>query len=72
MLNAFIKVKTNSKKLQFGESKCKKLHVGKYSDEIKCKKISVDTWKELKVFNEDIGVDVMEKNIWKRKMRKNT
>ena len=62
MLNAFMKVKTNSKKLQFGESKCKKLHVGKYSDEFKCQKISVDTWKELKVFNEEIGVDVMEDN----------
>ena len=62
MLNAFMKVKTNCKKLQFGENKCKKLHVGKHFEEFKCQKISVDTWKELKVFNEEIGIDVLEDN----------
>ena len=45
MLNTFLKVKTNCKKLQFGENKCKKLHVGKYCEEFKCQDISVDSWK---------------------------
>ena len=60
MLNTFFKVKTNSKKLQFGENKCKKLHVGKYHEDFKCQEISVDTWKEISVYNEEIGVDTLE------------
>ena len=60
MLNTFMKVKTSTKKLQFGENKCKKLHVGKYCEDFKCKEISVDAWKEFTVFNDKLGIDVLE------------
>ena len=60
MLNTFLKVQTNCKKLQFGENKCKKLHVGKYREDFKCQEISVDNWKEITVINEDTGVDILE------------
>ena len=46
MVNAYIRLKTNTKKLQFGADKCKKMHVGKYCDEYKCLPIFVDTWEE--------------------------
>ena len=42
MMNSYINVKTNSKKLQFGVEKCKKIHVGKTCDDFKCQKLSVD------------------------------
>ena len=60
MLNTYMKVKTNTKKLQFGEQKCKKLHVGKNCEDVKCQEISVDCWKEFTVFNDKVGMDVME------------
>ena len=34
MVHAYLTFKTNSKKLQFGSQKCKKLHVGKIWDVI--------------------------------------
>ena len=46
MVNAYIRLKTNTKKLKFGADKCKKMHVGKYCDEYKCLPIFVDTWEE--------------------------
>ena len=60
MLNTYMKVKTNSKKLQFGDQKCKKLHVGKLCEEFKCHKISVDAWREITIFKDEIGVDKIE------------
>ena len=47
MVNSYIKFKTNSKKLQFGADKCKKMHVGKYREDFKCQKLSVDSWTEV-------------------------
>ena len=46
---AVLKRKTNSKKLQFGTSKCKKIHVGKYCEQFKCQELSVDSWEEIEV-----------------------
>ena len=46
MLNSYINHKTSSMKLQFGTSKCKKLHVGKKEKDYKCVKMSVDKWTE--------------------------
>ena len=43
IMNSFIKAKTNFKKLQFGETKCHKIHVGKNTN--LCPKLSVDKWK---------------------------
>ena len=62
MLNTYMNVKTSSKKLQFGETKCKKLHIGKFCEDFKCTDISVDCWEEIKVFNNEIGVDTLEEN----------
>jgi hypothetical protein len=47
MMNSFINYKTNSKKLQFGINKCKKMHVGKVCEDYKCQKVSVDSWVEV-------------------------
>jgi hypothetical protein len=60
MLNSFMKFKTNSKKLQFGVDKCKKIHVGKYCEEFKCQTLSVDCWKEIEVFDDKTGVGELE------------
>ena len=57
MSHAFISLKTDSKKLQFGASKCKKLHVGKGCEEYKCQTLKIDDWKELEVVNEETGID---------------
>ena len=42
MSHAYIKLKTDSKKLQFGAQKCKKLHVGRVCDDFKCQRLEVD------------------------------
>ena len=43
LMNSFIKAKTNIKKLQFGEDKCHRMHVGK--DSTICPVLSIDKWK---------------------------
>ena len=53
MMNAFINHKTSIKKLQFGTKKCKKLHIGKDSENYKCGKLSVDKWTEIEVKNDN-------------------
>ena len=55
MMNAYINFKTNSKKLQFGGDKCKKLHVGYLHDPYKCQDLSVDNWTEVDVINDVTG-----------------
>ena len=47
MMNSFINAKSNIKKLQFGEQKCHKIHVGK--DKSVCPALSIDKWKTKKV-----------------------
>ena len=46
MVNEFMQCKANSKKLQFGPSKCKKLHNGKQDMEFKCHALFVEKWEE--------------------------
>ena len=41
--NSYINTKTNLKKLQFGEDKCHKMHIGKEKDY--CPELYIDTWK---------------------------
>ena len=60
MTHSYIKLKTDSKKLQFGAQKCKKLHVGKVCEEFKCQTLEVDEWKEVEILNEETGVDEIE------------
>ena len=47
MMNSYMKFQTNSKKLQFGVKKCKKIHIGKTCDDFKCQTLTVDNWKEI-------------------------
>ena len=44
-MNTFINSKTAMKRLQFGASKCIKLHIGKTCNDNLCKDLFVDTWK---------------------------
>ena len=60
MMNSYIKFKTDSKKLQFGVSKCKKIHVGKCKEDFKCQNLFVDNWKEIEVKNEETGISHIE------------
>ena len=55
MMNTYINFKTNSKKLQFGVNKCKKMHVGHSQFEYKCQDLSVDKWTEVEVKNDITG-----------------
>ena len=54
--NAFITFKTDSKKLQFGSNKCKKLHIGKQKEEYKCESLKVDNWQEVEIINDETGM----------------
>ena len=60
MINSFIKFKTDSKKLQFGVSKCKKMHIGKYCEDFKCQNLMVDSWEEVEVKNDETGITQIE------------
>ena len=57
MVNSFINFKTNCKKLQFGVSKCKKMHIGKTCDDFKCQELYVDKWEEV-IKEDDEGIKV--------------
>jgi hypothetical protein len=57
MAHAYISLKTDSKKLQFGAQKCKKLHVGKFKEDFKCQSLKVDNWKEVEIKNDEFGID---------------
>ena len=50
-----MKMKTDSKKLQFGAPKCKKMHVGKNLESFKWQTLKVDDWKEIEIVNEEAG-----------------
>ena len=60
MLNSYINFKTNSKKLQFGVYKCKKIHVGKMCDEYKCQTLTVDNWAEIEVNDKETATTTIE------------
>ena len=60
MMNSYMNFQTNSKKLQFGSTKCKKIHVGKYCEDFKCQNLNVDNWEEIEVTNEETGEVEME------------
>ena len=60
MSHAFITFKSNSQKLQFGPSKCKKLNIGKYCRDHNCNTLQVDHWKEVLITNEETGMKEKE------------
>ena len=45
LVNQYINLKTATKRLQFGTSKCIKMHVGKTKDDFLCKDLYVGGWK---------------------------
>ena len=45
LLNEYINFKTGTKKLQFGTSKCIKMHIGKENSDILCTDVHVGEWK---------------------------
>ena len=55
LMNKFINVKSAMKKLQFGASKCVKMHVGKTCNKSLCADLHVDRWKLNVVTDEDTG-----------------
>ena len=69
MSSAYLALKTDTKKLQFGSSKCKKIHVGKQLERYKCQDLKVDKWEELEVKNEEEDLVL---NLWKKKLKRNT
>ena len=44
LMNEFINFKTGTKRLQFGTSKCIKMHIGKSNSEILCQDLYVGKW----------------------------
>ena len=57
MSNAYLTLKTDIKKLQFGAKKCKKIHVGKICESYKCQDLKVDKWEEIVIQNDVTGTD---------------
>ena len=57
MVNSFMQCKTSSKKLKFGVTKCKKMHIGKTCEDYKCHPLYVDSWKEIEKKNDETGKD---------------
>ena len=53
MVNSFLQAKTSMKKLQFGSSKCKKIHIGKKCENYKCHQLYVDKWDEVHDISKD-------------------
>ena len=47
---------TNAKKLQFGVTKCNKIHIGKTYEKEKCQPLFVDSWKEIEKKKEETGI----------------
>ena len=58
LMNSFIKSKSNMKKLQFGEKKCHKIHVG--CDHSICPSLSIDKWKVKNIKQMDISISTLE------------
>ena len=56
MANSYMQCQTASKKLQFGTTKCKKIHIGKKCEEYKCQPIYVDSWNEVEKKSDDTGI----------------
>ena len=57
-MNAFINAKSNIKKLQFGESKCHKMHVGRPCTQ--CPHLFVDKWELKKIKNYFTGSESLK------------
>ena len=72
MVNSYIKLKTATKKLQFGTEKCKKMHIGKTKEEYKCQNLFIDKWEEKEMESCDsktsrLWTHMKGRKLWKRK-----
>ena len=63
MMNEYINTKTAMKKLQFGTTKCFKLHVGKTCNKTICRDLFVDGWKVDLIEDAETG-DLQPKEIF--------
>jgi hypothetical protein len=61
-LNQFINNKTALKRLQFGTSKCVKLHVGRQCNPTLCRDLYVDGW------NLDVTTDLESENVSRKRV----
>ena len=55
LMNEFINFKTGTKRLQFGASKCIKMHIGKDQSTILCQDLYVGEWKDVVVEDPKTG-----------------
>ena len=55
LMNQYINFKTGTKRLQFGTSKCIKMHIGKQNSDTLCKDVYVSEWKEEVVTDSNTG-----------------
>ena len=60
MVNEFMQCKANTKKLQFGPSKCKKMHIGKQDMEFKCHALFVEKWEEIEMVQGNTQNNIIE------------
>ena len=60
MVNSYVKFHTSSKKLQFGNKKCKKMHIGKTREEFKCQNLFLDKWTENEIIDDNTKDIVVE------------
>lgn len=63
MMNQFINSKTGMKKLQFGTTKCKKLHVGRSSNATICKDLYVGGW-EVEVVTDTVTGECSQEELF--------
>ena len=52
-MNMFLNTRTNIMNLQFGNDKCDKMHIGKQHKKYICPALTVDSWKEVLVENDN-------------------
>ena len=60
MMNAFINTKTNMKKLQYGTTKCFKIHVGRTHIPEVCPDLVIDGWKMKEISEVETNSCVIE------------
>ena len=70
LVTSYLNCQANFNILQFGLSKCFKLHVGKYKEKYKCQPIHLDSWKSGEIEDKKSGkVEFSEKYIGKTQVK---
>ena len=63
MVNSYVRFQTLSKKLQFGNNKCKKIHIGKKLEKHKCQDLFLEKWTVKEIKDCTTG-EIKTKDIW--------